>query len=70
MNNLSSAPGFPCPECGALVTATIEQLVAPNGIHCSKCGLELRIDQEQSWETLKAVRTFQRQLAQVKRNEC
>lgn len=67
MRNVFSGPGLPCPQCGALITVTLEQLAAAAAIGCSDCGLELRIDLEQSRESLNAVRDLRDQL--IRANE-
>lgn len=56
------APGYPCPDCGRHLTASLDQLLSGSPILCSSCGLELRLDQEGSQETLKALRELRTQL--------
>jgi transcription elongation factor Elf1 len=69
MHNALLGSGFPCPQCGAPITVTIEQLTTADAIRCSECGLELRVDQEQSRETLNAVRDLCEQLARARGSE-
>jgi transcription elongation factor Elf1 len=54
---------MPCPDCGARIVVTIEQILSGNRIVC-QCGLALTVDVERSEETLRDLRELQRRLAQ------
>jgi hypothetical protein len=56
---------MPCPECGARLVVTMEQLLGSGQIVCT-CGLVLRVDAERSEETLRDLRALQDRLAQLR----
>jgi len=58
-------PGMPCPDCGARIVVSMDQLLLQGAITC-KCGLVLRVDRQRSAETLKDLRELQRRLAQLR----
>jgi hypothetical protein len=60
----ASLPGIPCPDCGARLVASIEQLLGAGRLACS-CGLVLHVDTERSRETLHDLGELQRKLASL-----
>jgi len=58
-------PGMPCPECGARLVVTMEQLLASGRIACT-CGLVLQVDTARSEETLRDLRALRDRLAHLR----
>ncbi|MCR9244621.1 MAG: CSL-type zinc finger protein [bacterium] len=52
------APGMPCPQCGQRIVIEAAALLSGQPIQCASCGLELRVNTEQSKETLDALRSY------------
>jgi len=61
----AGVPGMPCPDCGARIVVTMEQLLSAGEVTC-QCGLVLRVDMERSAETLRDLRELQRRLERGK----
>jgi hypothetical protein len=57
----STVPGMPCPDCGARIVATMQQLLA-GSISCPACHLVLKVDAAQSRETLDELRKLNARL--------
>jgi|GEM_PF-2688662 transcription elongation factor Elf1 len=45
-------PGLPCPDCNTLIEVDPISLLAAAPIICASCGLELRVNLEESAQTL------------------
>ena len=61
----ADVPGMPCPECGTRLVVTMEQLLGSGQVVCT-CGLVLRVDAEQSEETLRDLRALEERLANLR----
>jgi hypothetical protein len=61
-NPADSLPGIPCPDCGARLVISMQQLLGTGSMACS-CGLVLHVDAERSRETLQDLRKLQQKLA-------
>ena len=59
------APGMSCPQCGQPILVDPQQLLSGAPIGCTACGLELRVNREQSAETLAALEAYLEQLQQA-----
>lgn len=59
-------PGMPCPACRAPIVVDPQVLLSASAIHCESCGLELRINVEQSAAALDALRRHMHALSEVK----
>jgi hypothetical protein len=65
MNQSMGVSGFPCPDCGERIVATMEQILSGAPIAC-RCGLLLRVDQVRSEETLADLRELAQRLEQLR----
>jgi len=52
-------PGFPCPRCRTPIIIGIPALLARNGVCCSQCGLELRMDWQEDERARRALENIQ-----------
>lgn len=52
----NQGPGLVCPECGHLISVSMTMLLNQRNIYCTGCGLELKIDQEDSKQGLEHLR--------------
>ena len=48
----NSAYGIPCPECGAKIQTSIQDLLVNTSFICPNCGLQLSMDREKSGAAL------------------
>ncbi|MBI5179432.1 MAG: hypothetical protein HZA04_09275 [Nitrospinae bacterium] len=48
-------PGLGCPQCGFRIPISIQMLLSGQPIGCPACHLELRVNREESKETLNAL---------------
>ena len=53
-----SAAGFPCPVCKTPIRFPLQALLMQSSITCPRCGLELKIDLENSAATLEDLRRY------------
>jgi hypothetical protein len=53
-----SVAGFPCPGCKAPIRFPLQALLMQSSITCPQCGLELKIDLENSAATLEDLRRY------------
>ena len=51
----TQAPGMPCPECSEPIRVDPYGLLAGAPIICASCGLELRVNLQESAETLEVL---------------
>lgn len=57
-------PGMPCPECGARIVVTMNQVLSGCSIAC-RCGLVLHVDEDRSSQTLHDLRELQRRVGRL-----
>ena len=62
----ASVPGMPCPDCGARIVVTMEQILSGAKIACG-CGLVLTVDAERSRDTIRDLFELRRRLTQERR---
>jgi hypothetical protein len=66
--SVSEIPGFPCPQCGFRLIATLQTLLAPEPLRCGQCGLQLTLVPEQCADALKAVHELNQALEGARRS--
>lgn len=54
-NKSQREPGFACPNCGAVIMTSIEELLTCRSLRCSACHLELKLDRWESRQALNAL---------------
>ena len=59
MGNQQNTPGMKCPQCGKIIQTSIAELLSAPSIHCQYCGLELRINREESKKAMDLMRKVQ-----------
>ena len=59
--------GMPCPQCNQPIIIDPMFLLSSAPIECASCGLELRVNMEQSGETLMALKTYMDKFAEIER---
>jgi len=52
-------PGFPCPRCSGPIIIGIPDLLSRSNVHCSQCGLELRMDWQEDLRARRALENLQ-----------
>ncbi|WP_013322438.1 hypothetical protein [Gloeothece verrucosa] len=65
--------GFPCPECGEMISVSRELLLgflsgSQDSIYCSRCGLKLTINPENSQEALEQYRQLDEVIQKSQQN--
>ena len=61
-------PGFPCPQCGFRLIASVEALLASEPLRCGQCGLQLDLVPDRSADALNAVRELNESLERARQS--
>ena len=64
---ISRKPGLKCPECGTLISVSIEQIISAGSIYCTNCFLELKIDAGKSAASIDALKKLKDGFAEAER---
>lgn len=59
-------PGVPCPACGHMIVATVQQILSL-AVVCPSCKLVLKVDTERSRDMLDELRLLNAQLESIPR---
>lgn len=51
-------PRLPCPNCGFVISLSLQDLITASGFTCAKCLTTLTMQREESEDALKHVQTF------------
>jgi len=57
---INNKPGIDCPECGTRILTSIDMILSREPISCVKCGLTLKVQQEESKPALESLQKLDR----------
>lgn len=64
---IARKPGLKCPECGNLISVSIEQIISAGSVYCSNCFLELKIDAGKSAASINALKKLKQGLSEAEK---
>lgn len=64
---IARKPGLKCPECGTLISVSIEQIISAGSVFCTNCFLELKIDAGKSAASINALKKLKQGLSEAEK---